>query len=227
MRAVPYLRKPLVLRVRPVLFQLERQDGIDVVVRDLQQVIRLPERRSVHPVHHALIVVQVPRLTDVEAQLVDQVLFDGEHGKVVRVNRIQLPKREPTGEGDPVDVHVEERHEDSDDETLPIVVGVSQCLPQGVRLPLDLDDGLVRLHRLLIQHHAVGGGEEVRGISEGGSVRIPEEVLLREPLERSLFHLGDIGRDPVAQILRHGTIPPRAAASGGWSECRPIASNAA
>ena len=80
---------------------------------------------------------------------------------VVGVDRILLSVRKHSGIRDPVDVDVEEGHEDSDDEALCLVMRISQGVPQRVDLALHLHDALVRPHNPLIEDDSICGREKV------------------------------------------------------------------
>src|SRR2546430_8035631 len=207
LRSVADLRKPLVLCERAVLLQLERHDRIDVVICDLQDEIGLSQRRRVHPIEHALVAVQVRGGAGVEAEILEQALLHAEHRLVMRADLLELPVGQTSREGDAVDVDVDERHEHADHEALALVRGIADGVAQGVALPLDVHDGLVGHHGLLIDDDAVGGREETARVGEGGPRGIPKEILLRQPAQRLLLYGRHLLIHPLAQTFRHRPLP--------------------
>src|SRR5256886_8820277 len=83
------------------------------------------------------------------------------------------------------------------------------------------------LFRSLIDDDAVGGREEIARVGEGRSRGIPKEVLFGKPAERLLLHGGHVIVHPLAQTLRHRTLPTwRAAEGAGKKSTRPCAVSA-
>ena len=101
-----------------VLLQIERSDAIDIVVRDLKDVIGLAQFGRKNPIHHALVVMEVFQRIGWNAQLIKDVLLHVEHGMVKGIDGVELFVGELSGIGDAVDVDVEERHENADNQAL-------------------------------------------------------------------------------------------------------------
>ena len=163
---------------RLILLQLERGNAVDVVVGDLEDVVRLAQRRREDPIEHALVVMEVTQRVRRDVEVVENALFHLKHRVVVGIDRRHLRVGKPSGIGDSVDVNVEERHEDSDDEALSFAIGVAHGVPQRIGSTLDLDDAFIRADFSLIQDDPVGGREKVAQVRIGRADGISEEVIL-------------------------------------------------
>ena len=116
---------------------------------------------------------------------------------VVGIDRIRLPVGKPPGVGNPIDMDVEERHEDADDEAPRVVVRIAHGVAETVGSALDLHDAFVRAHLSLIEDDPVRGREEVAQVGIGWADRVSEEVILREPGERLVPKRANVGIEPV------------------------------
>src|SRR5687767_2545284 len=135
-------------------------------------------------------------------------MFQLQHRMVVRIDRILLPIREQSGIWDPVDVDVEERHENADHQALGFVPRIAQRIAHAVRFALDVDDRFIRTNRPLVQDDAVRRREEVTGIGIAWTDRIAKEVMLGKPTDRPIAKWTYVCSEPLFQLLRHKEILP-------------------
>src|SRR5262245_20402308 len=213
--AVANLGEALPLNYRVVLLQLERSDAVDVVVGDLQHIVRLGQIRRVDPIDHTLVVMEVLERIRGDAKVLEDALFHVEHGTVVGVDGIGRLVGEQRGIRDPVDVDVEEGHEDPDDEAWGSEIRISQGVTERVFSALDVQDAFIRRHCLLIKYDSVGRGEETTRVRVGRTHRVPEEVILRNPTDRLVAERPDLSVKPLLQTRVH-VCPPFCGAFAMW-----------
>jgi len=153
LRTVTDLGKALSLRHGFILFELVSNDAVDVIVRDLQEVILLTQVWRIDAVDYSLVVMKIVERVLGDAKVLKDAFFDVEHGVVIGVERLEFPVRDGTRVRDTVGVHVKEGHENTDDQAFRFVGWVAQ----GVRPALDLHHAFIGMKVALIENDSVCG----------------------------------------------------------------------